>query len=87
MTETGHWKYLLSAPGILVGDVVSTCVRLDHDTWSLAASLRHPRQLHCAWSTGRGLVLLGGESSRNTTELITEDGGSVEHFTLKYDTR
>ena len=73
--------------GIQVGDVISTCVQLTNGSWSLASTLRHPRQLHCAWRTERGLVLLGGESSRNTSELLTGDGESEEHFPLKYETR
>ena len=71
-----------------MGDAASTCARLTSaDSWVLASSLRTRRHLHCAWRSARGLVLLGGEASRNTSELLTEDGGSVEHFPLKYDTR
>ena len=73
--------------GIQVGDVISTCVQLTDGSWSLASTLRHLRQLHCAWRTELGLVLLGGESSRNTSELLTGDGESEEHFPLKYETR
>ena len=74
--------------GIQVGNEVSKCYRLTDGIWSLASTLRHPRLLHNAWRTERGLVLLGGESSRNTSELVTEDTGeSREHFPLKYETR
>ena len=69
--------------------MISTCVHLTNVSWSLASNLRHPRQLHCAWRTERGLVLLGGESSSNTSELVTGDreSESEEHFPLKYETR
>ena len=61
-----------------------SCVTLSESSWIKSHNLVHRRQDHCAWETDSGIILLGGSLNNKTTELLKEDGGSEEHFPLKY---
>ena len=54
--------------------------------WRVSHNLKYERSGHTSWDTPDGGVLLvGGENSPDTTELLNDEGGSDELFTLKYD--
>ena len=39
-----------------------------------------------SWATKDGVYLMGGLYSKNTTEVVKEDGSVEDGFNLKYDT-
>ena len=63
-----------------------SCLKLSSGEWRVSHNLKYLRRGHSSWETPDGGVLLvGGVSSRDTTELLNDEGGSDELFTLKYD--
>ena len=64
----------------------TSCIRLIDGKWNQSNTLKHSRYLHTSWTSPMGIVLMGGWDSGTTTELLTEDGLSVELFPLKYNT-
>ena len=64
----------------------SSCIRLIDGKWSQSNTLKHSRQYHTSWTSSIGTLLMGGSGSRTTTELLTDDGQSVELFPLQYNT-
>ena len=71
------------------GDLArSTCLALDTATgqWQPAANLLEERYDHVSWASEAGVVLMGGGSSRNTTEIVREDGSVETGFDLVLDT-
>merc|ERR1712107_363108 len=53
--------------------------------WSESHHLKYGRYIHTTWETpDNRVMLIGGDYSDTTTEILTNDGGSSEHFTLKH---
>ena len=53
-----------------------------------SVTLRQEREDHLCWNVGGEILLMGGNQSPTTTELVSADGStSSNSFTLKYDTR
>ena len=51
-------------------------------------SLQQSRKFHLCWNVPEGVLLLGGESSPSTTELVLRDGSaSVGEFNLTHPAR
>ena len=63
----------------------NSCLTLAADgQWNVSHQLKYKRYQHSSWDTpDGGVLLIGGVYSRTTTELLTDDGGSVEKFKLK----
>ena len=64
------------------------------DTWSSGGTwktnqkrLVFGRNDHNSWSSRGGLILMGGSSSSQTTELLKPNGRSQSNFPLVYPTR
>ena len=49
-----------------------------------SVSLRNFRKVHSSWNSNAGIVLMGGTSSKSTSELVT-NGVSQDYFDLKHD--
>ena len=62
------------------------CLTLSEGEWKVSHQLLYQRYFHTSWRSAQGVLLIGGLYSHtcNTTELLTQDGGSVEKFSLKY---
>ena len=56
------------------------------DDWVKTHNLTKKRQLHGAWASPRGVMLMGGYSSGTTTDILTEDGDTIPGFSLIYNT-
>ena len=72
------------------GGMLRSCVTLSSEwkkTHTLAKDI--DRKYHSAWSSPRGIILLGGDyvKARTTTEILTENGDTIPGFTLDYETR
>ena len=65
-----------------------SCVTFNQGSWDRSHLLQQQRALHSAWSSPSGLVLIGGDHSEKTTELLSENTiFSSNHFPLKYETK
>ena len=65
----------------------ATCDELTPTCWQLWRQTLHYRKYHTSAVTSQGLLLIGGHSSPDTTELLPWDGGEArEDFTLRHDT-
>ena len=54
-------------------------------TWALTShTLQEERASHVAWSVEEGTVLMGGEYSDTTSEIVKQDGTTERTFDLKY---
>ena len=67
-------------------DTDKNCVKWTNGAWTRSHNLRERREYHVSWATASGVYLMGGWRSRNTSELIKEDGSVEEGFNLKYNT-
>merc|ERR1712130_271952 len=82
LSDLPHWNFYHSLDSIngevvLCGD--SSCSRLEGGKWKEVAQLKEKRWRHSSAVTSRGLMLLGGQVSPNTTELVSlEKGGGGE---------
>ena len=65
-----------------------TCLVLENRKLNTASAyLLEGRYKHMCWENTAGILLLGGEYSPNTTELVARDGSSSSAgFNLQYDT-
>ena len=51
-------------------ETASACLQLEGGVWRKVCSTQQRRSYHCSWLSARGLVLLGGVLSPNTTEVV-----------------
>jgi len=61
------------------------CKTFNNGDWFLTHNLIYQRYFHVSWDSPQGVLLIGGiyEHTGNTTELLNDQGGSVEKFKLK----
>ena len=66
----------------------NSCLALTAGSWQpWPRPLLRPRTAHSAWASPRGLVLLGGQHSPDTAELVPGAGADPQLlFPLLYDT-
>ena len=89
-----EWRcdHAVSKDGLMCGGLFTqdSCLQWSPDTgsWEAAVTLDVERYWHSSWTpvNGRGTYLMGGNSNRRTTTLITTDGTQEPGFPLKYDT-
>ena len=87
-TRYGHTQTGLEAcGGGSSSSPQTTCVRLSGDSWSQSHQLVERRRSHCSWASPAGTLLIGGQYSKKSTELLDAiTGYSVMSFRLKDDT-
>ena len=67
-------------------DTSLSCLNFSSNVWDVMTfKLNFRRQSHVSWQSKKGLVLMGGFYSVNTTELVNNEG-STEYFTLQHTT-
>jgi len=68
---------------------LTTCLSFSSGEWTPSKNLYKPgRAYHTSWHTGKGLVLLAGDESPDTTELITVHAGhGTPSFDMMHSTR
>ena len=64
-----------------------SCLYFVPDMWIHSHDLIHARWSHIQWSSPSGLILMGGYTSATSSEILTDDGKSLENFALKYKTK
>ena len=66
----------------------TTCITFTYGQWVTSHALTEERYSHTSWSTQDGIVLMGGEYSGRTTEIISEgEYEGVPGYDLQYNTR
>merc|ERR1719219_2121889 len=68
------------------GGTRTSCLTLTDAGWEVTTTLLFRRNYHSSWDSPAGVILMGGEGSRTTTEKILQDGTSSASFDLKYRT-
>ena len=59
-----------------------SCFTFSSGVWTESHALMKERSWHTSWSSPIGIILMGGDDS--TTELLTANGVTQNHFQLKY---
>ena len=78
--------------GVACGGVTTatrtSCVSLTGSGWTTSHHLVEERYNHVSWSSPAGLLLMGGQYSPRTTELLSDTSNSTSpSFDLEYDTK
>ena len=56
-------------------------------TWARTShTLQEEREYHVSWTVEEGTLLMGGDFSGTTTEIVKHDGTTEASFEMKYDT-
>ena len=62
----------------------TTCEKFENGNWVQAFTYSPTqRSYHVSWKTENGILLMGGNSSPETTDLLEEGGQVVKGFPLK----
>ena len=73
------------------GDTTATltsCITLTGSGWQESHQLRERRWLHSSWRSPAGLLLMGGDYSGTSTEILSAtDSSTTSSFTLAYNTK
>ena len=69
----------------------TTCSQWSNGSWTRSYNLGQERRDlgragHVSWATASGVYLMGGQYSKETSELVKENGSVEEGFKLKYKT-
>ena len=64
----------------------SSCLTFSSGGWTQSHTLLEERYRHSTWKSPRGLLLMGGQYSPKTTELLHDDGTSSKQFDLEHST-
>jgi len=83
-----HTQSSLAACGGVYSDTRRNCIKFEAGSWTtLTDNLVEQRYHHSSWVTPDGdILLIGGDYSRTTTEIVYQNGTSIRSFDLKYDT-
>ena len=66
---------------------VNTCMSYTAGAWVTSHTLLEERHEHCSWSSPEGVLLMGGEGSPRTTELLSNTNSTTAlSFSLEYHT-
>ena len=84
-------RYYHSQSGVVTcgggrSDTRTSCLTFSSGQWRTSHQLQQSRYEHSSWMSQHGIVLMGGDYSRSTTEILTKDGQSSPSFPLKYET-
>ena len=81
-TQTG-----LVACGGFKNNSEKSCVRFSkgEEEWKKSHTLKKRRWSHVSWDSPDGVLLMGGQGSFTTTELLTNNGDTTPGFKIKYN--
>ena len=63
-------------------DVRNLCWTFGSGAWNQTHTLLHNRNVHTAWNSPSGVLLMGGFESELNTEILNNEGLSTESFSL-----
>ena len=84
-----HSQSGLTACGGVGNETTRSCIKFVEGNWTtLTEDLLYDRSEHVSWRTPDGDILLigGAKGSFTTSEIVLENGTSIESFDLKYQT-
>merc|ERR1719342_927686 len=83
-----HTQSGLTACGGDYSGTERNCIKFEDGSWTtLTDNLVEKREYHSSWVSPDGdILLIGGEYSKTTTEIIYQNGTSIRSFDLKYST-
>ena len=68
-------------------DDPSSCVTFSNGAWTTSYTLSDQRKNSVGWTTDEGLLLMGGDKSKRSTELLSPiSSTTTPKFDLPYDT-
>ena len=83
-----HTQDGLVACGGAGGGARTSCATLTAAGWAESQLLGQERQYHTSWRSPAGLLLLGGDQSGDTTELLSStDSTTTTSITLEYNAK
>ena len=72
--------------GYITDYTQTTCILFSDGNWIESHHLLYPRYAHTSWVRPDGaVILIGGDFSRTTTEVLNSDGGSSRSFDLLHE--
>merc|ERR1719342_1205532 len=83
-----HTQSGLTACGGGASAIRRSCIKFEDGSWTtLTDNLVEERLYHSSWVSPDGdILLIGGQYSRTTTEIVYQNGTSIRSFDLKYRT-
>ena len=86
--KSRHTQSGLTACGGGASAIRKSCIKFEDGSWTtLTDNLVEERYRHSSWVTPDGdILLIGGQYSNTTTEIVYQDGTSIRSFDLKYNT-
>ena len=87
-SKYGHTQSGLTACGGGYSDSERSCIKFEAGAWTtLTDNLVEKRWGHSSWVNSNGhILLIGGDNSLTTTEIVYQNGTSIRSFDLKYRT-
>ena len=78
---------LIACGGSYEIDTMRSCIKFEDGSWTtLTDNLVEERYSHSSWINPDGdILLIGGDLSLSTTEIVYQNGTSFRSFDLKYD--
>ena len=70
-SRSGHTQSGLEVCGGHDSVTMTNCLTFSNGTWTTSHNLLHPRTNHTSWLSPKGVVLMGGSFSPNTSELLS----------------
>ena len=82
-----HTQNGLITCGGWTGENAKNCLTfsIGMEEWKISHTLTEERYRHSSWASPDGVVLLGGDENKNTTEILTNSGDTTTGFKLKYE--
>ena len=85
--RSGHSQYGVITCGGYVSTEAYNCVTLRKGEWVPSHHLRHKRAYHVTWTRDNEIILIGGDYSQTTSEILRTDSSVTSSgFSLKYKT-
>ena len=82
-----HTMDSLEICGGFYSSPTNTCITFTSGQWVTSHALTEQRWEHISWSTDAGTILMGGEDSGRTTELISQgEYDGIPWFDMQYRT-
>ena len=88
-SKNTHTQSGLAACGGYDSGTERSCIKFEDGSWTtLTDNLVERRDDHSSWVSPDGdILLIGGDYSPTTTEIVYQNGTSSRSFDLKYNTR
>ena len=80
----GHSQTGLTCCGGWDSPAFTSCLTFNSGSWEQSHELAQHRRRHSVWASPQGIMLLGGQDSGTTSEILLESGDTTPGFSLNY---